>query len=234
MDLLKEIFDSEVFPAMGCTEPISCAYTTAAAVEQLQAPLDYIELMVNPGTFKNGAAVTIPNSGGQKGNEIAAALGAIIGRSEIRFEILKRQPLRRAKRQKPSLTKALELYPASRMKRISMWKYRRDETSSMFTASYLKGIPISPAWRRTGGPSWPPILMRRAKLWGYREARLKMKLEDVLNQVVQLDDDVPAYIQRGIEMNLAIAEKGVDMKRNAYQIRQMMKQGSRRMTCSIG
>jgi L-cysteine desulfidase len=37
MDLLKEIFTNEVFPAVGCTEPISCAYTCAAAVEQLNA-----------------------------------------------------------------------------------------------------------------------------------------------------------------------------------------------------
>ncbi len=67
MDLLKEIFTNEVFPAIGCTEPISCAYTTAAAVEQLQAPPESIDLIVDPGTFKNGAAVTVPNSGRGKG-----------------------------------------------------------------------------------------------------------------------------------------------------------------------
>lgn len=40
MDLIKEIFANEVFPAIGCTEPIACAYTCAAAVEQLNAPVE--------------------------------------------------------------------------------------------------------------------------------------------------------------------------------------------------
>ena len=35
MELLKDILAHEVFPAVGCTEPIACAYACAAAVEQL-------------------------------------------------------------------------------------------------------------------------------------------------------------------------------------------------------
>nr|MCU0600344.1 serine dehydratase subunit alpha family protein [Desulfobacterales bacterium] len=89
MDLIKEIFSNEVFPAVGCTEPISCAYACAAASEQLDTPLERLELMVDPGTYKNGAAVTIPNSGGQKGNVIAAAMGAVLAKSSLRLEILK-------------------------------------------------------------------------------------------------------------------------------------------------
>ena len=89
MKLLKKIFEHEVFPAVGCTEPISCAYAAAAAAGQLDAPVEKIELIVDPGTFKNGAAVTVPNSKGRKGNLIAAAMGAIIARPELRLEILK-------------------------------------------------------------------------------------------------------------------------------------------------
>jgi L-cysteine desulfidase len=89
MDLIKEIFANEVFPALGCTEPISCAYTCAAASEQLQAPVEKLKLIVDPGTYKNVAAVTIPNSGGQKGNVIAAAMGAVIAHSDLRLEILR-------------------------------------------------------------------------------------------------------------------------------------------------
>lgn len=60
---------------------------------------------------------------------------------------------------------------------------------------------------------------------GYRARLRTMPLEEVLREATQLDDEARAYIQRGIDMNLAIAEKGVDLKRNAYQLRQMMKQG---------
>ena len=89
MTLLKKIFEHEVFPAVGCTEPISCAYAAASAAERLDAPVEKIELRVDPGTFKNGAAVTIPNSGGSKGNLIAAAMGAMIARPKLKLEILR-------------------------------------------------------------------------------------------------------------------------------------------------
>ena len=39
-------------------------------------PVESLLLKVDPGTYKNGAAVTVPHSDGVKGNLIAAALGA--------------------------------------------------------------------------------------------------------------------------------------------------------------
>jgi L-cysteine desulfidase len=60
---------------------------------------------------------------------------------------------------------------------------------------------------------------------GYRDRLRTMKLEEVLREVIGLDDETRSYIQRGIDMNLAISEKGVDLKRNAYQLQQMVTQG---------
>ena len=36
-----------------------------------------MRIEVDPGVFKNGFAVTVPNTGGEKGNLIAGALGAL-------------------------------------------------------------------------------------------------------------------------------------------------------------
>ena len=66
MNLFKEIIRHEVYPAMGCTEPIACAYAAAVAAEKLGEPVDRVILRVDRGTYKNGAAVTVPHSGGQK------------------------------------------------------------------------------------------------------------------------------------------------------------------------
>jgi L-cysteine desulfidase len=60
---------------------------------------------------------------------------------------------------------------------------------------------------------------------GYRDRLRTMRLDEVLREIVGLDDAVRSYIQHGIDMNMAISEKGVDLKRNAYQLQQMMKQG---------
>ena len=60
MNLLKEVLAYEVYPAFGCTEPISCAYAAATAAAHLGEPVESLLLKVDPGTYKNGAAVTVP------------------------------------------------------------------------------------------------------------------------------------------------------------------------------
>ena len=60
---------------------------------------------------------------------------------------------------------------------------------------------------------------------GYLDRLKAMRVEEVLREVIRLDDEARSYIQRGIDMNLAISKKGTPLKRNAYQLQQMMKQG---------
>ena len=81
MNILKEVLKNEVYPAVGCTEPVACAYAAAVAAEQLGAPVEHFDLKVDMGTYKNGAAVVVPCSDGAKGNLIAAAMGAVLARS---------------------------------------------------------------------------------------------------------------------------------------------------------
>ena len=40
VNLLKEVLAHEVYPAFGCTEPISCAYAAATAAAQLGEPVE--------------------------------------------------------------------------------------------------------------------------------------------------------------------------------------------------
>ncbi|MFZ2446556.1 MAG: L-serine ammonia-lyase, iron-sulfur-dependent, subunit alpha [Syntrophobacteraceae bacterium] len=225
MELIKEIFANEVFPAVGCTEPISCAYTCAAAVEQLNAPVSRIELVVDPGTFKNGAAVTIPNSRGQKGNVIAAAMGALVAKSSLRLEILTAvtpEILEKAKRfiddgrltyrcKEDEKGFHVEVHAEGGGSRVHCIV---SEGHTNITSLEKDGRSVVDAHPHAGG-----------KTAGYRERLRAMKLQDVLREVIELDDASRSYIQRGIDMNLAISEKGIDLKRNAYQLRQMMKQG---------
>ena len=88
MNLLKEVLEKEVYPAFGCTEPVSCAYAAATAAAELGEPVERLELKVDPGTYKNGAAVVVPQSGGSKGNLIAAAMGAVLAKPESKLLLL--------------------------------------------------------------------------------------------------------------------------------------------------
>ncbi len=90
MFTIKEFLKIEVKPALGCTEPGAVALGVARAVEALegQEP-EKIEVTVSDSIYKNGMYVGIPGTSGLKGNDIAAALGAICGKSEYGLEVLK-------------------------------------------------------------------------------------------------------------------------------------------------
>lgn len=63
-------------PALGVTEPIAIALSTAKAYEAIGGQLKNISVSTDEGVFKNGFSCAVPGTG-EKGNEIAAALGVI-------------------------------------------------------------------------------------------------------------------------------------------------------------
>lgn len=82
------ILKKELKPAMGCTEPIAIAYSTAKAKKILNNVPDSINIKCSSNIIKNADGVTVPNSGKLKGIETAAILGALGGNSEKELEVL--------------------------------------------------------------------------------------------------------------------------------------------------
>ena len=78
----------EVIPAIGCTEPIAVALCTARATELLGCRPTSIEVLLSANILKNAMGVGIPGTG-MIGLPIAVALGATIGRSAYRLEVLR-------------------------------------------------------------------------------------------------------------------------------------------------
>lgn len=86
----------EVKPALGCTEPIAVALAVAKAAEMIEGEVpgfdrfsaDWsIRVAVSGNILKNGMGVGVPGTG-MIGLHIAAALGAVCGRSEYALEVL--------------------------------------------------------------------------------------------------------------------------------------------------
>ena len=94
-----ELIRKEVKPALGCTEPIAVALAVAKAMEiiedkcnfsnpQWRMDSDYsIKIEVSGNILKNGMGVGIPGTG-MVGLHIAAALGAVCGKSCYGLEVL--------------------------------------------------------------------------------------------------------------------------------------------------
>ena len=83
-----DLINREVVPAIGCTESIAVALCTARAAETLGAGPERIAVRLSANILKNAMGVGIPGTG-MIGLPIAVALGALIGRSEYRLEVLR-------------------------------------------------------------------------------------------------------------------------------------------------
>lgn len=82
------ILESELVPALGCTEPIALAYAAAKAKEVLGKMPDHITMRCSGNIIKNVKGVKVPNSGGMKGVEAAAVLEITGGDPSQALEVL--------------------------------------------------------------------------------------------------------------------------------------------------
>ena len=82
------ILEHELVPALGCTEPIAIAYAAAKARQVLGEFPDSVEMFLSGNIIKNVKGVTVPNSGGLKGIDVAAILGIVGGNADKALEVL--------------------------------------------------------------------------------------------------------------------------------------------------
>ena len=82
------LINREVVPAIGCTEPIAVALCVAKATEILGTEPERIVARLSANILKNAMGVGIPGTG-MIGLPIAIALGALIGKSAYRLEVLR-------------------------------------------------------------------------------------------------------------------------------------------------
>ncbi len=86
--MFKQILLDELLPALGCTEPISLALASAKGKEVLDEEVEKIDVYCSANIIKNVKAVTIPNSGGLKGIEVACSLGVFGGNASKNLKVL--------------------------------------------------------------------------------------------------------------------------------------------------
>lgn len=110
LDILQE----ELLPALGCTEPIAVAYAAANARSVLPGAPERLEVAVSNNIVKNVKSVIVPNTGGLKGIQAAAAIGAVAGNEKLALEVISsvterdRESLRKFLAEKEILVKPAE------------------------------------------------------------------------------------------------------------------------------
>jgi L-cysteine desulfidase len=225
MNIYKELVTHEVFPALGCTEPIAVAYAAAVAGAQPKGEVKGVRIEVDPGVFKNGFAVTVPNTGGEKGSLIAGALGALIARPELKMEILKGTT-------ESLLARAKELVTGRRViltyddKKTGLYIDVTVTSTSGTARAVLEGghtnlvrlekdgTPLVDAGPGPGGIGH-----------AYRERLRGMTIAGMIDLLDGLDGEDLAYLRRGVEMNLALAEVGKKLGKVGHFVADLVSKG---------
>jgi L-cysteine desulfidase len=226
LNILKEVLKHEVFPALGCTEPIAVAYAASLAGQQIEGEIQEIRIIVDPGVFKNGFAVTVPNTGGEKGNLIAGVLGALIKNPELKMEILKgavTETVEQAKTLIAAKKAGIAFDPVRAGLYIDV-SVTTDQGSAraVMAGSHTNLVLLEKNHQSifTGDQT-----EKSAGGQAYKQALKRMTIADFVDMVEQMDDEDSRDIRRGIDMNLKIAEAGQNLKKVGYYISNLMHKG---------
>jgi L-cysteine desulfidase len=219
LNILKEVLKHEVFPALGCTEPVAVAYAAAIAAYEIKGQIKEINITVDPGVYKNGFAVIVPNTGGEKGNLIAGVLGALIEKPELKMEILKD-----AKEEMIGIANTLI---RTKKAKISYDRSKKDlyievflKTGEDSSRAVIENAHTNLVRLEKNNQIIFEKELRESQSAGkeYKAILKEMKIADFIGLVQQLDDEDYEYIKHGIEMNLEISKAGQKLQKVGYYI----------------
>lgn len=223
--LYRELISHEVFPALGCTEPTAVAYAASLAAAELATAPETVAIVVDMGVFKNGFAVTVPNTGGARGNVIAGALGALIGKPELKMEILSAadgELLDQARTMVEEKRVTVGFDPERSELFIDVTVSAGGETARAVLAGGHTNLVLLEKNGR--------VLLERPRPTtagghAYRERLAKMTFAEMIDLVELLEDEDLAYLRRGVEMNLAMADAGKGLEKVGYYVADLVSKG---------
>ena len=203
------ILKHELAPALGCTEPIAIAYASAKAVQVLGEFPDTIEMNCSGNIIKNVKGVTVPNSGGMKGIDVAAILGAVGGNADKALEVLEGITPEHIARTKELLAKKIcscslvegvaNLYITAKAAKgdhfaeVTIINHHTNITKIVKDGQVLLDLPVE----------------AEAEDAGIDKSRLTVK--DILEFANEVRfEDIEEVIGRQVKMNSAIAQEGLD------------------------
>jgi L-cysteine desulfidase len=227
MNLLDEILKNEVYPALGCTEPISVAYACAEASRIIKHwNLKKLKIVVNmdPGTYKNGYGVNLPNLNGEKGNMIAAALGAVIKKPELKYKIF-------SKADNDKIKVARKLIRENRI--ILNVDYTKKEiyvevmiSDDKNTAScVLNRAHFDVAFMSVNGKIIKSKNIIKEKQSDYKEIIKNLSFKELVGIASGANRKQLDYIESGIEMNLKASDEGLKLNKIGYNLKNMIAKG---------
>ena len=201
-----QILKEELVTAMGCTEPIAISYAAAKARAVLGELPEKIVVKASGSIIKNVKSVVVPNTGGLRGIEAAAAAGVVCGNENKKLEVLSEIESENIERIKGYLGQAdikVEYQETGRTFDLSVCVYKEHSQASVRITDYHTNIvQIEKNWE----------LIRD----DLKDEKIEKANRDVLSmeniwEFVRCADieDVKETLDKQIECNMKIAREGI-------------------------
>lgn len=201
-----QILKEELVTAMGCTEPIAISYAAARARAVLGELPEKIVVKASGSIIKNVKSVVVPNTGGLRGIEAAAAAGIVCGNENKKLEVLSEIESEDIERIKGYLGQAdikVEYQETGRTFDLSVCVYKEHSQASVRITDYHTNI------------------VQIEKNWEFIRDDLKdEKIEKANRDVLSMEniwefvrcadiEDVKETLDKQIECNMKIAREGI-------------------------
>ena len=223
------ILREEMLLAMGCTEPVAVAYAAAAARSVLRAPaaLRACTLRVSGNIIKNVKSVVVPNTGGLRGLEAAAAVGIVGGDERAGLQVIAAVTPAQQEGTRALLASCrFDVVPAQSEKifYIEVLLEAEGETSRAVIEDFHTNLT---ALEHDSAPVEPPRAADEAPAETAQTDRSGMSVEGILDFAATAElDDVRELLERQIRCNTAIADEGLNNAWGAQVGRTLLKGGS--------
>ena len=201
-----QILKEELVTAMGCTEPIAISYAAAKARAVLGELPEKVVVKASGSIIKNVKSVVVPNTGGLRGIEAAAAAGVVCGNENKKLEVLSEIESEDIERIKGYLGQAdikVEYQETGRTFDLSVCVYKEHSQASVRITDYHTNI------------------VQIEKNWEFIRDDLKdEKIEKANRDVLSMEniwefvrcadiEDVKETLDKQIECNMKIAREGI-------------------------
>ena len=209
-DAYVAILKTELVPALGCTEPIAIAFAAAKARDVLGSFPETIRVEASGNIVKNVQGVTVPNSGGLKGIDVAATLGAVGGDAEIGLEVLSKITEEQIKKTKELVDSGFctcSLVDGKDNLYIRVTAKSGEDTAVVVVSEKHTNI----AYVEKNGKVLIDVKSTGVKNDAGNEANKSLlSVRDIIRFADEVNiDDVRAVIERQIEYNTAISKEGL-------------------------
>ncbi|WP_369881161.1 L-cysteine desulfidase family protein [Anaerosalibacter bizertensis] len=216
------MLNKELKEGLGCTEIASIGLACAKASELIDGEVEKLDLVIDIGLFKNAHGVTIPNTD-KYGIKLAASLGAILKNSQKEltlFQDIDRKIINKAENLIIKEKVNVDVKYINKFY-IDVKVYGKDEWAEVLVIDSYQNIVK---------------IIKDDKVIFYKQEKAKEEIIDItkvtINEIIEEIEKIPIeeldFIREAIEMNLSLAEKGINKKLDrgvAFGLNSLMEKG---------